>query len=95
MPSYSRKRQGGQTVGLGVRHRAGRAGGISLLCGASVGVVGRGRDHQPYHVFHVPPAFDELDRQPIEQLRVGRPLPLPTHVVQRAGGGLRAGCAGA
>ena len=44
-------------------------------CGGRGLAIGRGRDHEPEEGLHVPSGLPELDRQPVEQLRVRRRLP--------------------
>ena len=44
--------------------------------------VGMGSEDQFHEVLHIPSAFHELHRKPVEELGVGRPLALVSEVLQ-------------
>ena len=60
---------------LGIVHAVAQRG--PLAEGAAV-------HHQPQHVLEIPAAVVQLDGQPVEQLRMGRLLPLQAKILRRA-----------
>ena len=46
--------------------------------------IGSARHDQPHEALHIPTALDEINREPIEQLRVRGPIALQTKIGQRA-----------